>query len=182
MIAPNPAAAGPNWLETAKRPSPDYPRNFVPQDIDLGDWDAQKPLWEDLKARALPDAAALKRWIDPFLGGGKSLLDRYGRPHGRDDDAAPLVHRDADLVTNLEVRHVEQRRVEDDAAGVPDLGDFLEHDVKLCFTSKFGNNPASHAENVRKSRVFWLNEFPDDMEGRVPRPASGRVRSGGMHP
>ncbi len=60
MIAPTPS---PEWKRTATRPSPEYPRNFVPPDLDLGDWDAQKPLWEDLKTRELPDTAALKKWI-----------------------------------------------------------------------------------------------------------------------
>jgi oligoendopeptidase F len=64
MIAPNPDnAPSPAWQKTAVRPSPHYPRNFVPQQIDLGDWEAQKPLWDDLTTRDLPDAAALKRWI-----------------------------------------------------------------------------------------------------------------------
>lgn len=60
MIAPAPKLA---WQQTAKRPSTLYPRRFVPQEIDLGDWDAQKPLWDELQKRPLPDAHALKQWI-----------------------------------------------------------------------------------------------------------------------
>jgi oligoendopeptidase F len=60
MIAQTPA---PDWRKTARRPSPRYPRRYVPNDIDLGDWEAQKSLWEDLEKRVLPDAAALKKWI-----------------------------------------------------------------------------------------------------------------------
>lgn len=79
MIAQNPAAAGPNWLETAKRPSPDYPRKFVPNDIDLGDWDAQKPLWDDLQDRTLPDLAALQAWIADW----NELSDAVGEESAR---------------------------------------------------------------------------------------------------
>jgi oligoendopeptidase F len=60
MIAPAPSPA---WQKTAQRPSPQYPRRYVPQNIDLGDWDAQKPLWDELANRPLPDAGALARWI-----------------------------------------------------------------------------------------------------------------------
>jgi oligoendopeptidase F len=76
MIAqtPNPA-----WQQTAKRPSPQYPRRFVPNVIDLGDWEAQKPLWEELKSRDLPDAAALKQWIADW----SELSDAVGEESAR---------------------------------------------------------------------------------------------------
>jgi oligoendopeptidase F len=64
MIAPNPASAPtPAWHQKAVRPSPAYPRDFVPDSLDLGDWEAQRPLWEELKTRELPDLAALRKWI-----------------------------------------------------------------------------------------------------------------------
>ncbi len=76
MIAQNPS---PTWQKTAVRPSPQYPRNFVPQQIDLGDWDAQKPLWEELGTRELPDAAALKQWIADW----SELSDAVGEEAAR---------------------------------------------------------------------------------------------------
>ncbi len=80
MIAPNPAFSNtPDWHEKAARPSPTYPRRFVPDTLDLGDWDAQKPLWEDLKARVLPDAAALEQWIADW----NELSDAIGEESGR---------------------------------------------------------------------------------------------------
>ena len=76
MIAPAPK---PEWQQTAKRPSPRYPRHFVPQVIDLGDWNAQKPLWDDLLNRDLPDAAALKKWIADW----SELSDAVGEESAR---------------------------------------------------------------------------------------------------
>ncbi len=76
MIAPTPT---PDWRKTAKRPSPQYPRKFVPNDLDLGDWEAQKPLWEELKSRELPDAAALKKWIADW----SELSDAVGEESAR---------------------------------------------------------------------------------------------------
>ncbi len=64
MIAPlSPIAS---WKQKAVRPSAKYPRRYVPESIDLGNWEAQQPLWEELQNRALPDAAALKRWIQDW--------------------------------------------------------------------------------------------------------------------
>jgi len=76
MIAQTPTPA---WQQTAQRPSPQYPRHFVPQSIDLGDWDAQKPLWDDLQNRELPDAAALKQWIADW----SELSDAVGEESAR---------------------------------------------------------------------------------------------------
>jgi oligoendopeptidase F len=76
MIAKTPAPA---WHEKAARPSPAYPRRFVPQGLDLGDWEAQKPLWEDLKTRDLPDLAALERWIADW----NELSDAIGEESAR---------------------------------------------------------------------------------------------------
>ncbi len=56
----------PNWKQKAVRPSPKYPRHFVPESIDLGNWEAQQPLWEELQNRALPDAKTLQQWIEDW--------------------------------------------------------------------------------------------------------------------
>jgi oligoendopeptidase F len=69
MIAPS----SPAWKQTTPRPSAAYPRRYVPVSIDLGDWEAQRPLWEELKARPLPDAGALRRWIEDW----SELSDAY---------------------------------------------------------------------------------------------------------
>ncbi len=80
MIAPNPAfSASPDWHQKAARPSPTYPRNFVPNDLDLGEWDAQKPLWDDLVSRELPNASALEKWIADW----NELSDAVGEESGR---------------------------------------------------------------------------------------------------
>jgi oligoendopeptidase F len=76
MIAPTPTPA---WQKTAQRPSPQYPRHYVPQDLDLGDWDAQKPLWDELVRRDLPDAAALQKWIADW----SELSDAVGEESSR---------------------------------------------------------------------------------------------------
>lgn len=76
MIVPTPV---PDWRETAKRPSPKYPRKYVPQDLDLGDWEAQKPLWDELKGRELPDGEALRKWIADW----SELSDAVGEESAR---------------------------------------------------------------------------------------------------
>jgi oligoendopeptidase F len=69
----------PDWKQKAVRPSPKYPRHYVPESIDLGDWEAQKPLWEELKKRILPDAAALRKWIEDW----SELSDAVGEESSR---------------------------------------------------------------------------------------------------
>lgn len=76
MIAPTPS---PDWRKTAVRPSSDYPRAFVPTTLDLGDWEAQKPLWNDLETRELPDLAALRKWIADW----NELSDAVGEESAR---------------------------------------------------------------------------------------------------
>ena len=78
MIAPV-SPAPQNWKQKAARPSPDYPRRFVPQSIDLGDWDMQRPLWEELQNRSLPDAVALGKWIADW----NELSDAVGEESSR---------------------------------------------------------------------------------------------------
>ena len=68
-----------DWKQNAQRPSPKYPRHYVPASIDLGDWEAQKILWEELKDRPLPDAAALTQWIRDW----NELSDAVGEESSR---------------------------------------------------------------------------------------------------
>lgn len=41
----------------------EFPRTFVPQDVDLGDWSAVEPLFEELVGREIGSVADLERWL-----------------------------------------------------------------------------------------------------------------------
>jgi hypothetical protein len=40
----------------------EFPRRFVPDTIDLGDWDQIKPLLDDLEHRSIKTAPELEQW------------------------------------------------------------------------------------------------------------------------
>ncbi|MEM2947833.1 MAG: M3 family oligoendopeptidase, partial [Candidatus Bathyarchaeia archaeon] len=41
----------------------EFPRRFVPEDIDLGDWDQIKPLLDELERRPIKTAQELEQWL-----------------------------------------------------------------------------------------------------------------------
>ncbi len=61
---PPPASPAPNaWKQRARELAAQYPRRYLPSDASLADWEAQRPHWEELRDRPLPDAEALRQWI-----------------------------------------------------------------------------------------------------------------------
>lgn len=52
--------------DTFDRLPREYPRRFVPQDLDLGDWSAVEPLYDDLDRRPIADRAELERWLQDW--------------------------------------------------------------------------------------------------------------------
>ncbi len=44
----------------------EYPRRFVPQGLDLGDWSQVEPLFEELERRELTSREALERWLQDW--------------------------------------------------------------------------------------------------------------------
>ena len=78
MIAPV-SSVHPLWKEKAARPSPQYPRRYVPDTLDLGNWDAQKPLWEELRDRVLPDEKTLLQWIQDWNELSEAIQEESSR-------------------------------------------------------------------------------------------------------
>jgi oligoendopeptidase F len=135
MIAPTPAPHPvPDWRKTAKRPSPDYPREFVPANLDLGDWEAQKPLWDALKDRDLPDLAALKAWIADW----NELSDAIGEESAR---------RYIEMTCDTQDKEIEARYlhfVEKIDPELAPIGDALNR--KLVAHPDLGKLPEDHAK------------------------------------
>lgn len=52
-----------NRLSNLKRPLPEFPRAFVPDDIDLGDWNSFEPLFNELLNRKINSREALEKWF-----------------------------------------------------------------------------------------------------------------------
>lgn len=138
MIAPTPS---PDWRKTAQRPSPSYPRRFVPNDLDLGDWASQKPLWEELKSRELPDAAALKQWIADW----SELSDAVGEEGSR---------RYIEMTCDTQDKDVEARYlhfVEKIEPELAPLGDALNR--KLVAHPGAADLPADHAKWIESVKT-----------------------------
>lgn len=69
----------PDWAISLTRPSPAYPRTFVPIEIDLGQWSHLEPLLQNLEARDLPDREALVRWLNDWWEFGDALGEESSR-------------------------------------------------------------------------------------------------------
>ena len=52
-----------NRIAEISRPSQQYPRSFVPEDIDLSEWDNIEPLLQGLLNRKLDSRDALEKWL-----------------------------------------------------------------------------------------------------------------------
>ena len=52
-----------NKLADLRRPSNEFPREFVPINIDLADWDSIEPLYKDLHQRIIATANDLEEWL-----------------------------------------------------------------------------------------------------------------------
>lgn len=74
-------------------PAPYSPLRYLPADADMTDWETQRPYWEELQARALPDAEALQLWIRDW----GELADAVQEIGGRLDIATYRDTRDADM-------------------------------------------------------------------------------------
>ncbi len=53
-----------NRIAELTRPSPKYPRQFVPNDLDLGDWSKIEPLYRNLLDRPIRSVEDLIRWLN----------------------------------------------------------------------------------------------------------------------
>lgn len=69
----------PEWAQRLVRPSPEFPRRFVPQGIDLGAWESLEPLLADLENRVLPDADAFMNWLRDWWEFGDALGEESSR-------------------------------------------------------------------------------------------------------
>ncbi|MDP8238049.1 MAG: M3 family oligoendopeptidase [Candidatus Hatepunaea meridiana] len=52
-----------NHLKELTRPSKEFPRNFVPDDLDLSKWENLEPLFKNLLDRKLDSKEALEQWL-----------------------------------------------------------------------------------------------------------------------
>ncbi|MDP8238050.1 MAG: M3 family oligoendopeptidase [Candidatus Hatepunaea meridiana] len=52
-----------NRLSELKRPSPEHPRQFVPDDLDLSEWKNFEPLINNLADRTIDSKEALEQWL-----------------------------------------------------------------------------------------------------------------------
>jgi oligoendopeptidase F len=76
--SPTPATL-PEWALRLTRPSPQYPRSFVPMGIDLGNWEALAPLLQNLEDRDLPDREALVCWLNDWWEFGDAFGEESSR-------------------------------------------------------------------------------------------------------
>ncbi|MFN3820845.1 MAG: hypothetical protein ACK4OO_00815, partial [bacterium] len=51
-------------ISELERPSPHYPRRYVPQNFDAGDWNQIEPLYQELLNRPINSLEELKRWLE----------------------------------------------------------------------------------------------------------------------
>ncbi|HET9869480.1 MAG TPA: M3 family oligoendopeptidase, partial [bacterium] len=63
-------------LDTRTLPH-EFPRRYVPAELDLGHWPSLEPLFGELEARALPSAADLEKWLSDLLE-LEEVLDEEG--------------------------------------------------------------------------------------------------------
>jgi oligoendopeptidase F len=68
-----------SWKQKVVRPSPDYPRNFLPAVFNPSSWEDLHPLLENLLKRDLPDLPSLKAWIADMGELSDSIMEESSR-------------------------------------------------------------------------------------------------------
>ncbi|MCX7717037.1 MAG: M3 family oligoendopeptidase [Candidatus Sumerlaeaceae bacterium] len=61
----------------------DFPRQYLPADLDLGSWDNIARFYDELEARPLPDAAALEKWLLDWSELFSAVSEEFTRRHIR---------------------------------------------------------------------------------------------------
>jgi oligoendopeptidase F len=99
-----------NRVSQLVRPSPQFPRRLVPAVIDLGEWNALAPLFEELKNRKISSLAELVQWLEDGSEVSAAVAEEESRRYianscATDDKEAEKAY--LDFVENVEP-HLEE--------------------------------------------------------------------------
>jgi len=130
-----------NRVTELKRPSPEYPRRFTPQQIDLSDWTQIEPLYRKLLDAKLDSKAALEQWLLDCSEVGSIIDEESSRRFvamtcATDNEAAEKAY---------------LQFVEEISPQLKPLGNLLDHKLIDCpFTAEL--DPVRYGVMLRSTR------------------------------